>query len=490
MANEFAVTRVPVMSFMLDNSMAGGAVTTWKTLIIGHSLPNTNASINTPYLITSSNKANALFGSGSLLAEQIISYKNNDSNIELWAISIPEGSRSTAATSVITPTIATQADGKSLLMVSGTIALYIVNKLIQVGVATTNKVTDIGQAIFNAVNLNPSLPCTASVDADTGIVTLTSKHKGEFANGLDVSFNLNGETFPQGLSFTAGDFDGGAGFPDVSSVFTAIKDTRFNTFICPFSDLKNLKSLSDELEKRWEPTTQNDGFCFSYISKSVEDSVTFGSNLNSQNISIPNIKGVPTAGYTMCAAIAAQCSASALLDPALPLTEITLSGISPPPQFAQFTFEERTLMLNAGISTFNVVGNNVCIERMVTTYKKNNDGEEDESYLNVERIFTLSFIRDYFRTKFKSKFSRYKLADDGAKIQPGQRIITPKIAKAELICIYSDLMDMGLVENKDLFIKNIAVTRDNQNRCKLNMILPPKVISQLFNVDATIQFRI
>ena len=307
---------------------------------------------------------------------------------------------------------------------------------------------------------------------------------------MDVSFNLNGETFPQYLSFTAGDFSGGAGVPDVSAVFTAIKDTRFNTFVCPFSDLQNLKILSDILESRWEPTTQNDGFCFSYITKSVEESVTFGANLNSQNISLLNLFGIPNAGYIACAAIAAQCSASALFDPALPLTEITVSGISTPPQFAQFSFAERTMMLNAGISTFNVIGNDICIERIVTTYKRNNNGEEDESYLNVERIFTLSFIRNYFRTKFKSKFSRYKLADDGSKIQPGQRILTPKIAKAELICIYSDLIDMGLVENKDLFIKNLIVTRDTQNRCKLNMILPPEIISQLFNVDATIQFRI
>ena len=68
MANTFPVTRVPYMSFLFDNSMAGGAVTTWKTLIMGHALPNSCAGINTPYLITSSSKAVQLFGVGSLLA--------------------------------------------------------------------------------------------------------------------------------------------------------------------------------------------------------------------------------------------------------------------------------------------------------------------------------------------------------------------------------------------------------------------------------------
>ena len=488
MANTFPVTRIPLMSIKFDNSNAGGSTPVWKSLIIGHALPSTLAGINTPYLVTSSDQAGNLFGIGSCLSEQISAYKNNDANIELWAIAISEGDGSTAATSTITPTIAMSTDGKTPLTVSGTVSLYIAGIPVQIGINSTNKAQDVGSAINAAINKITSLPCTATVAVDTGIVTLTTKHKGAFTNGLDISFNLNGETFPQGLSFTAGDFAGGAGVPNVGTVFSAIKDTRFNTFVCPFSDLLNLKTLSDVLESRWEPTTQNDGFCFSSISKSVEDSKTFGANLNSQNISIINTLGIPNAGYNVCSAVAAQCSASALSDPAMPLSTLTLSGIYPPPQFAQFSFGERSDLLQAGISTLNIVGNNVCLERMLTTYKKNNSGVADESYLNVESVLTLSFIREYFRTKFWGKFNRYKLADDGTKIAAGQKIITPKTAKAELICIYKDLEELGLVQNSDLFTKNLTVERDIQNRSKLNMTLPPTIMSQLFNIDATILF--
>lgn len=489
MANTFPQTRVPFMSVQFDNSMAGGSTPTWKTLIIGHAFPNTPAGINTPYLVSSGDEAAQLFGTGSCLCEQITTYKNNDSNIETWAIAISEGEGSSAATSTITPIIAMGGDGKTPVTVSGTVSLYIAGILVQVGIKPTNKVSDIGNAINDAVSKITTLPCASSVVAESGVVTLTAKHKGEFLNGLDVLFNLNGETTPQGLSFTAGDFAGGAGVPDVGSVFTAIKDTRFNAFVNPFSDLKNLKTLSDVLESRWEPTTQNDGFCFTSISKTLSEAVAFGANLNSQNISVVNTHGIPNAGYNVNAAVAAQCSASALFDPAMPLSTIALSGISPPPQFAQFSFEERSSLLNAGISTLNVVGNNVCLERMVTTYKKNNSGVPDESYLNVESVLTLSFIRDYFRNKFWGKYNRYKLADDGSVIAAGQKIITPKRAKAELICIYRDLEELGLVQDFDLFIKNLSVSRDIKNRSQLNMILPPTIMSQLFNVDATILFR-
>jgi phage tail sheath gpL-like len=488
MANTFPVTRVPYMSVMFDNSLAQTSTPTWKTLIIGHSLPNTKAGINTPYLISSSDQGMELFGLGSCLSEQIKSYKDNDSNIETWAIAISEGDGSTPATSIITPTIAMDDDGKTPASVSGTVSLYIAGSLVQIGIQSTNKVTDIGLAINSAINKNQALSCTSSYSSDTGVVTLTAKHKGAFLNGLDVSFNLNGETFPVGLSFTAGDFDGGAGVPDVESVFTAIKDTRFNTFVFPFSDLGNLKKLSDILQSRWEPTTQNDGFCFTTISKSIADSISFGANLNSQNISILNTYGVPNPGYCVGSAAAAQCSASALADPARPLSTLVLSGIIPPPQFAQFSFKERGDLLNGGISTLNYIGNNVCLERVITTYKKNNAGIADESYLNTEKIFTLSFIREYFRTKFWGKFNCYKLADDGTEIMPGQKIITPKKAKAELICVYQELAELGLVEKSDVFMKNLVVARDKKNNYKLNFLLPPKIISQLFNVDATLQF--
>ena len=54
MANEFVTTRVPAMQFKFDNSSFGGSTDNWRTLIIGHSMPNAPASTNTPYLITSS----------------------------------------------------------------------------------------------------------------------------------------------------------------------------------------------------------------------------------------------------------------------------------------------------------------------------------------------------------------------------------------------------------------------------------------------------
>lgn len=357
-----------MMSILFDNSMSGGSVPTWKTLLIGESLSDAKAEKNKPYLITSSDAADDIFGVKSMLSEMIKAYKKNDQNIETWAIALED-------------------DG------------------------------------------------------------------------------------------------------DIDNVFTAIKDTRFNAFVNPFCDEKNLKKFSDKLQERWEPTLQNDGFAFCFSNKSVEESIAFSAKLNSQNICLIDTYGIENHPHEIISAVAAQCSASALNDPALPLSTLALSGIIAPQPFMMRTFAERSILLGAGISTLNAVGNNVCIERIVTTYKQNNSGINDESYLNAETIFTLSRIREYVRTRFWSKYCRFKLADSGAFVAQGQKILTPKIANAEMLCIFRELEELGLVQDADIFIKNLVIERDKQNRSQLNMLLPYTVMSQLFQVNANIQFR-
>jgi phage tail sheath gpL-like len=475
------------MAIMFDNSGVGGTTETWKTLIIGHSMPNTPASLNTPYLVTSGDQADYLFGAGSLLAEQVRSYKLNDPYIETWAISIPEGSGSVAATTTITPVIAMGTDGKTPLTVSGTVSLYIAGKPVQVGISPTSSVKDVSTAISTQINSNPYLPCSSAVDAN-GLVTLTMDHKGTYANGTDISFNLFDETFPVGLTFKAPDFAGGTGNPDISAVFNSIKDTRYQGFLSPFSEQSNLKALSDILQTRWEPTLQNDGYAFHYCNKSIPDAISFASNLNSQNMSIINSGVIPTASYSFNAAVAAQCCASAAQDPAMPLKDLELIGVIVPPKFAQYSFAERTALLNAGISTYKCIGNSVYIERMVTTYKTNAAGIKDTSYLKTEKILTASKVREIFRTKFNSKYSRFKLAPDSQNIPVGQKILTPKIAKAELISIYRDLEEGGFVKNGDIFSANLSVTIDHNNSDKINVLLPVSIMSQLFSTNATIKF--
>jgi phage tail sheath gpL-like len=59
------------------------------------------------------------------------------------------------------------------------------------------------------------------------------------------------------------------------------------------------------------------------------------------------------------------------------------------------------------------------IENLITTYQKNSYGDEDDSYLQVETLFSLMFVTRYLRTAVTSKFGRMKLAADGTRFAGG-----------------------------------------------------------------------
>jgi phage tail sheath gpL-like len=85
----------------------------------------------------------------------------------------------------------------------------------------------------------------------------------------------------------------------------------------------------------------------------------------------------------------------------------------------RFELTERNNLLYSGISTYTVADDGtVNVENIITTYQKNSYGDEDDSYLQVETLFSLMFVTRYLRTAVTSKFGRMKLAADGTRFAP------------------------------------------------------------------------
>src|SRR3546814_16230396 len=88
-------------------------------------------------------------------------------------------------------------------------------------------------------------------------------------------------------------------------------------------------------------------------------------------------------------------------------------------------------LLFDGISTFRVdAGGVVVIERTITTYKTNTFGAADPSYLDVETLKTLTFLRFDLRNLIALRFPRHKLANDGTAFARGQAVVTPKVIRS------------------------------------------------------------
>jgi phage tail sheath gpL-like len=178
-------------------------------------------------------------------------------------------------------------------------------------------------------------------------------------------------------------------------------------------------------------------------------------------------------------------------DPARPRQTLALPGLLPPATDQRFTLSERNILLHDGISTFMVdQGGNVAIERLVTTYQTNAFGVEDISYLDVETMRTLAFLRYSVRTRIALRFPRCKLASDGARFGAGQPIVTPKDIRNELIALFRQWEDAGLAENIDQFKTDLLVERNASDPNRVDALIPPDVVNQFRVFAAAVQFRL
>jgi len=100
-----------------------------------------------------------------------------------------------------------------------------------------------------------------------------------------------------------------------------------------------------------------------------------------------------------------------------PLTDLQAVGVSPPCPAAQFTITENNLLLHDAISTFFVALGMVKIQRLITTYTSDSNGNSDTSFLNLETMNTLR----YLRFDFRRQMSHSSAARNWRMIRPTSR---------------------------------------------------------------------
>lgn len=473
--------RVPLFYAEFDNSRAvqGGAQQVYKTLLIGNKLPAGTKPELEPQLITSAEQAVEYFGAGSVLADMAIAHIANNRINPLYCVAIDDLLAGVQATGTITvsgtPTKA------------GTISLMVGGRNIKVGVATTDTANDIATNIAAAITADTL--CTVSASATLAVVTLTAKNKGEHGNEIDVRANyFLGEELPAGVSLAIVAMSGGTGNPDVDEVWPVLGDEQYILMSTPWTDQQNIGKVETELDSRFGPLRAIDGYAIYGKSGSHASLVTFGNTRNSQFTTIMATKG-PSSPWQMAAAVAGQVSLSASIDPARPFQTLKLTNILAPSQSELFTLQERDILLNNGIATFNVdSGSNVLIEAVITTFKENAFGAPDTSYLYLNTPLTLSYLRFDLKARITLRFPRHKLANDGTRFAPGQAVVTPNSIKAEVITKFLEWEEKALVEGFEQFKNDLIVERNSDNLNRVDILLPPDLVNQLRIVGTKIQF--
>lgn len=476
--------RTPGQFVEFDSSRAtsGPQSQPQRALIIGQKLAAGVAVANVPIRITQADQAIQQFGRGSMLAAMCAAFLANNPTVEMSALPMIDNAAGVLATKTITVTGPATA--------AGTLDLLVAGQKVQVAVADEDTATEVAAAIAAAVTALPDLPVTAASAA--GVATLTARHKGVAGNDIDVRVNYRtGEVTPAGLAVVIAAGVAGTGNPDVTAAFAAIGDDWYNTFILPWTDEGNLDVVEDELADRFGPLRMIDGLAFTFAADTYGDLATLGGSRNSPHVSIGGLKASPSPPWVIASAYGAAVSYHGAIDPARPFQSLVLQGVLAPAVGDRFTREERDLLLRDGISTFTIdAGGNVCIERPITTYQTNAFGLADLAYLDVNTLLTLSYLRWSARARIGSKYGRHKLASDGTQYGSGQAVVTPKVIRAELISLFREWMDIGLVEDIEAFKADLIVERDGGDVNRLNALIPPNLVNQFRVFAAQVQFRL
>ena len=281
----------------------------------------------------------------------------------------------------------------------------------------------------------------------------------------------------------------GTSNPDVQAAITAIGDEQYHTVVMPYTDSSNLGKLETLLATRFGPMVQKEGHAFAAAAGSHATITTLGGTRNSPHLTIMGAGKSPTPSWVW-AAVAAAVDAYEP-DPARPRQTLVLPGVLAPAIADRWTRDERNLALFDGISTTVVdAGGQVLIERLITTYQTNAFGVADTSYLDVETVRTIAYLRFTVRARIAQKFPRHKLADDGTLYGPGQAVVTPKVIRDELVALFMDWMDAGLAEGLEQFKTDLLVQRASGDPNRVDAIIPPDVVNQFRVFAAQVQFRL
>ncbi|MBI1408121.1 MAG: phage tail protein [Caulobacter sp.] len=476
--------RTPGQYVEIDASQArrGLPVRNPRVLLLGQMLAAGEADPLALLRVTSKQGAITAFGAASMLAQTAAVFLALNSSAEVWALPQVDDGAGVKATKTVTLT--GPATG------AGTLALMIAGRRVNVAVADEDTATEVATAAAAAVTAATDLPVTAGSAA--GVLTLTARNAGVAGNGIDVRVNYySDEATPPGLAVVIADGVAGATDPDIADAIAVLGDEAFDIIVMPWTSAANLTALETELADRWGPERMLDGLAITASRGSQGTLATFGDSRNSPYVSCIGANGAPNPVWEWAAALAAVVAQYGYIDPARPFQTLSLAGLLPPAEAARFTRAERELLLRDGVTTFTVdAGGVVTLERVISMYQEDSAGNADTAFLDLNTLLTLSYMRWSLRLRFAQKYPRHKLASDGVPVAAGAAVVTPKVARAELIAWARDLEAAGLLENVAGFKDALVVERDASDPNRLNALIPPDLVNQFIVFAAKIQFRL
>ena len=465
----------PLLTFELTSG--GSFQSESRLLLVGHK--NTGAVIadNTPQAIGSHNDAVALAGAGSMLAEMARVAFMNAPVQETWIIAPPAVGTAGVWTILV----------NSVPAGGGVGTIEIAGEPVQVQEAAGDSTATVAAALRDAINAyfndltEASLPVTATAAAST--VTVTARHLGAIFADLDFFVpTLTSVNAFAGAALTITNTVVPTGDPDLSGALAALGEEPFDFIVSPFGDATNrgrYNTALNDVSGRWAFNRQLYGHVFTQSTGSLAALTTLGLGVNDQHLTIlPRIAsaGNPAPAWILAAAAAARIvpwlSDAATGNVSRNQTGLVVQGVKPQRNRTTLpTYTGRNTLLRSGISTLNVTSDGqVSIDKIITTYQKDQNGQPDETFRDIQGMAQAMIVLRYFRAMLAFEHGQKALADEN----PGNlgAISTPKSIKATMVHSAYELERRGILENAKGFAERVEVVRNPDNANRVDIFAP------------------
>jgi phage tail sheath gpL-like len=460
-----------------------------RLLLVGQKIAAGAATADEPIgPIQSEMEADALFGSGSMLAHMYRIARRNAPFQPIWALPLadPAGNAATGTLTVTAPGV------------TGAGVLHVMGRRLTIQVNAADTAATVASALAAAINA-ATLPATAAVGGagSEHIVTVTARHVGALGNGIDLWIATDEPNALAGKVAVVA-MSGGTGVPALATGLANLGDDEYDFVAAPYADANSLNAIRDFLDDvsgRWSPIRQLYGHYFTANFGNLSAQVTLGNARNDRHVSIMASQSSPSPVWEWAAALGAVAAAHLSDAPELsrPLQTLQLLGVQPPRARSMWwDIDDRQALYVDGMSAYKVtVDGRVILDRVVTTYRQTDAGVPDATFRDVETMAQLMFLTRYMRAAVSNRHARQALADDNPFNL--SEIATPKSVRNTIIHAYYDLVALGVTEKPDLFAQYVAVERDANNATRLNAYLPVDVVNQLrvfaANITAFLQYE-
>lgn len=464
----------PLLAF--DVESGGQFSSETRMVLLGHGLSAGTLADGGLALCGSVNEARALAGRGSMLESMFIRARRNAPSQEIWLGRVAEAT--TAQVRTVTIGTVPAAGGQGVLSIAG----EDVSIDIAAGASASAVATALAAAInayFNAIT-KISLPFTAT--AATNVVTLTARHKGTYATGIDINVPLleGANAFTGILTFAIG--TAGAGTPDVAAVLAAMGDDPFEIVVSAFGDDSNRTKLDDFHKAaggRWSYAQQLYGHVFYPKTDTVANLVTSALAKDSWHVTMmplmPAASGMARPDYewvtALTAAIAPYLDGGS--DGRVSVNQsgiVVVDMIAPRDRDYWLDYPTRDSLLKNGVSTWKVDrSGNVLIDKIITQQQTTN-GVPDTALRDIQAVFQITYALKFFRSELAYEFSNKAIVDDNpANLEA---LVTPKDIKATLVNSSVKLARRGVLEASQDVLDTISVTRNADNPNRVDIVLP------------------